>query len=64
MGAKVKSIKSIGFFSSNKVKTPVEEARDILKNVILAHIPMNKHMPFFTKCRYLGLMTRRVIEAL
>jgi DNA-directed RNA polymerase III subunit RPC2 len=39
------------------------EVRDIFKNVILAHIPMSKNMPFFAKCRYMGLMIRRVIEA-
>lgn len=32
-------------------------------NVVLAHIPMSTNMPFYAKCRYLGLMIRRVIEA-
>jgi DNA-directed RNA polymerase III subunit RPC2 len=36
---------------------------DILKNVVLAHIPLSKNMPFFAKCRYLALMIRRIIEA-
>jgi len=44
-------------------KTKIEEARDILTNVILSHIPMSKHLPYFAKCRYLGLMIRRIIEA-
>lgn len=62
MGSKVKSVKNFG---PSKTKTPADEARDILKNVVLAHIPLAKHhMPYFQKCRYMGLMIRRVIEAI
>lgn len=32
--------------------------------MILAHIPMQKHLPFFAKCRYLALMIRRIIDAI
>jgi len=41
----------------------VDEAIDILENVILAHIPLSKHHRFFAKCRYMALMIRRIIEA-
>ncbi len=43
--------------------TRIDETIDILKNVVLAHIPLSKNMPFFAKCRYLALMIRRIIEA-
>lgn len=45
-------------------KTKLEEARDILTNVVLAHIPMQKSQPYMAKCRYLGLMVRRIIDAI
>ena len=60
IASKVKSLKSF----MGRPKTKLEEARDILTNVILAHIPMSKHLPYFAKCRYLGLMIRRIIEAI
>jgi len=52
-------------FSSTSARqwTRIDETLDILKNVILAHIPLSKNMPFFAKCRYLALMIRRIIEA-
>ena len=59
IGSKVKSAK---FGPSKKSKT--DEARDILKNVVLAHIPLARSLQFFSKCRYLALMIRRIIEAM
>jgi len=41
----------------------IAEVKDIFQNVILAHIPMSKNMPYFAKCRYMALMIRRIIEA-
>jgi DNA-directed RNA polymerase III subunit RPC2 len=41
----------------------IAEVKDIFQNVILAHIPMSKNNPFFAKCRYMGLMIIRFIEA-
>lgn len=37
-----------------------------MKNVVLAHIPLAPigRLPYFAKCRYLGLMIRRIIEAI
>ena len=32
--------------------------------MVLSHIPLSKHMPFFAKSRYLALMIRRIIEAI
>lgn len=62
LGSKIKTVKTFG---PSKTKTATDEARDILKNVVLAHIPLAKHqMPYFAKCRYMGLMIRRVIEAI
>ena len=55
-------MKSLKAFAG-RPKTKLEEARDILSNVILAHIPMSAHLPYFAKCRYLGLMVRRIVDA-
>jgi DNA-directed RNA polymerase III subunit RPC2 len=52
-------------FGGSKNKTLADEAKDIFTNVILSHIPLAEHqMPFFAKCRYMGLMIRRIIEAI
>ena len=51
-----------GSYSNSKEKE-YAKTNDILENVILAHIQLSKHMPFFAKCRYLALMIRRIIEA-
>ena len=32
--------------------------------MILAHIQVTQHLPYFAKCRYLGLMIRRIIDAI
>ena len=58
-------MKSVKNFGPSKTKTLADEARDLFKNVIIAHVPLSKHhMPYFPKCRYMGLMIRRVIEAI
>jgi DNA-directed RNA polymerase III subunit RPC2 len=59
IASKLKSQKNAG-----KPWQRIAEVKDIFTNVILAHVPMSKNMPFFAKCRYLGLMIRRIIEAL
>lgn len=60
-----KKVKSVVNYGGSKNKTEAEEARDIFNNVILSHLPIAKHqMPYFAKCRYMGLMIRRVIEAI
>ena len=62
IGSKVKSVKTFG---GSKNKTLADEAKDIFTNVILSHIPLAEHqMPYFAKCRYMGLMIRRIIEAI
>ncbi len=62
IGKKVRSVKQFG---GSKNKSHADEARDLFQNVILSHLPIAKHhMPYFNKCRYMGLMIRRVIEAI
>ncbi|RDD37370.1 DNA-directed RNA polymerase III subunit RPC2 [Trichoplax sp. H2] len=41
-------------------KLPVDEARDLLANVVLSHIPVIRYN-FRTKCIYIALMIRRII---
>ena len=43
-------------------KSPVEDARDMLVNTVLAHVPV-ENFDFKMKALYLALMVRRVIEA-
>ena len=49
------------FFSGPK-KSPVDDARDMLINTVLAHVPV-ENLNFKMKSVYLALMIRRVIEA-
>jgi len=49
------------FFSGPK-KTPTDDARDMLANTVLAHVPV-VNFNFKMKAIYLALMVRRVIEA-
>ncbi|XP_064629058.1 DNA-directed RNA polymerase III subunit RPC2-like [Lineus longissimus] len=58
MGSKVRQRRMWG----GPRKSKVDEARDILANVILAHVPVN-HWNFKMKSCYLSLMVRRVIQA-
>ncbi|KAL1490560.1 hypothetical protein ABEB36_013233 [Hypothenemus hampei] len=48
--------------SASKVKTPMDEARDLLATTVLAHIPVDE-FDFHLKAVYLGLMVKRVIQA-
>jgi len=43
-------------------KSPIEDARDMLVNTVLAHVPV-ENFDFKMKALYLALMVRRVIEA-
>ena len=63
IASKLKSQKSPYAQTSQRSWSRIDETLDILENVILAHIPLSKHMKFFAKCRYLALMIRRIIEA-
>lgn len=63
IASKLKNQKNPFQSTSARQWTRIDETLDILKNVILAHIPLSKNMPFFAKCRYLALMIRRIIEA-
>jgi len=49
------------FFSAVK-KSPIEDARDVLANTVLAHVPV-ENFNFKMKAIYMALMVRRVIEA-
>lgn len=44
-------------------KTPAEEAREILIDVVLAHVPCHP-LDTLPKAQYLAIMTRRVIQAM
>ncbi|XP_044268535.1 DNA-directed RNA polymerase III subunit RPC2 isoform X2 [Tribolium madens] len=48
--------------SASKMKTPVDEARDVLATTVLAHVPVENYN-FRMKAIYLGVMVKRVIEA-
>merc|ERR1719334_2983401 len=51
------------FFSAAAAKkSPIEDARDVLANTVLAHVPVN-NFNFKMKAIYMALMVRRVIEA-
>lgn len=45
-----------------KVRTPVDEARDLLATTILAHVAVENYN-FYVKAIYLAIMVKRVIEA-
>jgi DNA-directed RNA polymerase III subunit RPC2 len=44
-------------------RSKADEVRDILADIILAHVPMGDGYDFSAKCRYLSWMIRRVIDA-
>ncbi|XP_072377119.1 DNA-directed RNA polymerase III subunit RPC2 [Diabrotica undecimpunctata] len=48
--------------SASKMKTPADEARDLLATTVLAHVPVEEYN-FRLKAIYLGLMIKKVIEA-
>mmetsp|Transcript_6859 Transcript_6859/g.25298 ORF Transcript_6859/g.25298 Transcript_6859/m.25298 type:complete len:1170 (+) Transcript_6859:151-3660(+) len=58
-GAKVKMSRQMWVKTK---RSKVDEARDILANVVLAHIPVPA-FDFRNKCIYLGVMIRRMLEA-
>lgn len=47
--------------AASKVKTPADEARDLLATTVLAHVPVEE-FNFWMKAVYLALMLKRVIE--
>ncbi|GAB0088725.1 DNA-directed RNA polymerase [Sergentomyia squamirostris] len=49
-------------FQTTKVKTPAEEARELLATTILAHVPV-VNFNFYMKALYVSVMVRRVMEA-
>ena len=49
-------------FNSGPKKTPIEDARDVLANTVLAHVPVENYN-FKMKTVYMALMVRRIIEA-
>lgn len=59
LGSKTKQKR---FFSSAPKKSPVDEARDLLATVVLAHVPV-ENFNFKMKATYTALMVRRVIQA-
>uniref|UniRef100_A0A069DXS3 DNA-directed RNA polymerase subunit beta n=1 Tax=Panstrongylus megistus TaxID=65343 RepID=A0A069DXS3_9HEMI len=60
IGKKTKQKRFLG--PSGKPKSPIDEARDLLSQVILAHVPVEK-FNFKQKAIYTALMIRRVIQA-
>ena len=51
----------------NSKKPKSDEVRDILRRIILSHIPLSEgtfYMPYLAKSRYIALMIRRIIDAL
>ncbi|GJQ85650.1 putative DNA-dependent RNA polymerase [Trypoxylus dichotomus] len=48
--------------SASKIKTPWDEARDLLATTVLAHVPVEEYN-FRNKAVYLAHMLKRVIEA-
>ena len=58
IGNKVKNSKA-----AKTGRTKIQEARDILATVVLSHVPCNNY-DFRAKVRYLGIMTRRVIDVI
>ncbi|KAL1131980.1 hypothetical protein AAG570_011591, partial [Ranatra chinensis] len=60
IGKKTKQKRFLG--PSGKPKPPIDEARDLLTNVILAHVPV-VNFNFKQKAFYTAMMVRRVIQA-
>lgn len=51
------------FLTANaKVRTPVDDARELLATTILAHVTVENYN-FYVKAIYLAIMVKRVIEA-
>lgn len=63
IGGKIRGrVSSAGsnFNSYRKPQSPEDEARDVLANVVLSHVPVEKYN-FRTKAIYVGHITRRVL---
>ena len=43
-------------------KNPIDEARDVLATMVLAHVPVEQYN-FKMKAVYMALMVRKIIEA-
>jgi DNA-directed RNA polymerase III subunit RPC2 len=54
-------MKARKFFSGPK-KSPTDDARDVLANTVVAHVPVDNY-DFKMKSVYMALMVRRIIEA-
>ena len=63
---KTQALKFIGQRTkSTSNKSALQEAEDILKNLILCHLPVGEgRLAFMSKCRYLALMVRRIVECM
>jgi len=61
LGAKVKAGPK-GGFSERRRKSKVDEARDILANVVLCHVPVHRYA-FGHKTVYMAVMIRRMLLA-
>lgn len=62
IGNKIRSRASASSYGSGykKPQLPEEEAREVLANVVLSHVPVHKYN-FRTKAIYIGHITRRVL---
>ena len=49
-------------FNTGPKKSPIDDARDVLANTVLAHVPV-ENFNYKMKAVYLALMVRRIIEA-
>ncbi|CAG9318227.1 POLR3B [Blepharisma stoltei] len=58
IGSKIKNSKA-----AKTGRTKIEEARDVLATVVLSHVPCENY-DFRAKIRYLGIMVRKVIDAM
>ncbi len=55
-----RSAGSFNTYSYRKPQSPEDEAREVLANVVLSHIPV-VHFDFRSKCIYVGHIVRRVV---
>ena len=49
-------------FNTGPKKSPIDDARDVLANTVLAHVPV-ENFNYKMKAVYMALMVRRIIEA-
>ena len=60
-GAKVRTANRMAYSRSKRNR--VDEARDILAGVVLAHVPVTSY-DFRQKCAYVAVMIRRILHAM